>query len=141
MDQYTKLSDCKHFEDGDAFEIWYMRPEFFSDFITGDTSKLDRANLEKTHILLGQAKNALILMVTKEAHDADPDLSRTIVLEHLYRNLQGEVWSPNGEACDLIESKGLSHTSLSMGDIVRFKDGSVWICAAVGWLKVKDKNE
>lgn len=137
MDQYTKLSDCKHFEDGDAFEIWYMSPEFFSDFITGDTSKLDRANLEKTHILLGQAKNALILMVTKEAYDADPELAQTIALDHIYRNLQGENWSPNGEANTLIESKGLRHTSMSVGDIVRFKDGSVWTCFLLGWYKVE----
>lgn len=31
--------------------------------------------------------------------------------------MQGENWSPNGEARGLIESKGLCHTSASVGDV------------------------
>lgn len=38
--------------------------------------------------------------------------------ESVYHHFQGDVWSPNGEACDLIEKLGLFHTSMSIGDIV-----------------------
>lgn len=39
-------------------------------------------------------------------------------LEDVFYKMQGEVWSPNGEARDLIHSKGLTHTSMSSGDII-----------------------
>jgi hypothetical protein len=57
-------------------------------------------------------------------------------LEDIYRFYQGENWSPNGEARDLIESKGLHHTSLSVGDVVELDDGSRYICDNVGWNKL-----
>jgi len=43
--------------------------------------------------------------------------------------MQGEIWSPNGEARPLIESLGLSHTSMSVGDV--FEDestGKLYLC-------------
>mgnify|MGYP001052761794 CR=1 FL=1 len=43
-------------------------------------------------------------------------------LDDAYRKMQGSFWSPNGEANDLIRSKGLGHTSMSIGDVLRFKD-------------------
>jgi hypothetical protein len=36
----------------------------------------------------------------------------------IYFQMQGEVWSPNGEARELIKSKGLQHTSMCVGDVV-----------------------
>lgn len=38
--------------------------------------------------------------------------------EHLFWALQAENYSPKGEAKDLILSKGLRHTSMSVGDIL-----------------------
>lgn len=40
--------------------------------------------------------------------------------EDIFWNLQGENWSPNGEANALIHMKGLSHTSMSVGDIIAY---------------------
>lgn len=31
--------------------------------------------------------------------------------------MQGENWSPNGEASEMLKAKGLSHTSMSIGDV------------------------
>jgi hypothetical protein len=39
-------------------------------------------------------------------------------LEDVFQKMQAEVWSPNGEARELILSKGLGHTSMSVGDVV-----------------------
>lgn len=39
-------------------------------------------------------------------------------LEGAYFEMQGEVWSPNGEARGLIEALGLHHTSMSVGDVL-----------------------
>jgi len=38
--------------------------------------------------------------------------------EDIYIKMQGEVWSPHGEARELINRLGLSHTSMSVGDVI-----------------------
>jgi hypothetical protein len=55
--------------------------------------------LKKTHVLMGKVK------------ERNP--------EKLFRLMQGEYWSPNGEAYDLVSRSGSGHTSMSMGDIVK----------------------
>lgn len=91
-----------------TYSVYYMKPEFFSDGLMGvdwlrEHGKLpDGSNLDRTHIFLR----------TATVHD----------LEALYRKMQGEVWSPNGEARELIEAKGLGHTSMSVGDIAVDQD-------------------
>jgi hypothetical protein len=38
--------------------------------------------------------------------------------EDVYFKMQGESWSPTGEAREFVASKGVQHTSMSVGDIV-----------------------
>lgn len=66
----------------------------------GDLSKIDLRKLERTHVILGNG--------------IDHGLSN----EDLFFRLQGENWSPNGEANGLVESLGLWHTSMAIGDLV-----------------------
>mgnify|MGYP001071844401 CR=1 FL=1 len=54
-------------------------------------------------------------------------------LDDLFRVMQGEVWSPHGEAREHIKKLGLSHTSMSVGDIVRDDLGNYYVCKPVGW--------
>jgi len=111
------------------FAIWYMRPEFFSDGVMGldwlrSRGKLpDPAALEKTHVLL----RGLEL-------DGGPDQ-----LERVFHAMQGEVWSPNGEARVLIEAKGLEHTSMAVGDIVECQ-GRVFICDTFGFFNLAEES-
>lgn len=39
-------------------------------------------------------------------------------LEEVYNFMQGENWSPNGEAREAIKALGLSHTSMMIDDII-----------------------
>jgi hypothetical protein len=39
-------------------------------------------------------------------------------LHEVYYRMQGDVWSPNGEMRDFIKLCGLSHTSMSVGDVI-----------------------
>ena len=39
-------------------------------------------------------------------------------LEEVFYAMQGEVWSPHGEAREFIRSLGLKHTSMSVGDVI-----------------------
>lgn len=73
---------------------------------------------EKTHVYL------------KEVYAED--------VEQVFFEMQGENWSPNGEARELIMSKGLRHTSMSVGDAVVDREGRViWQAAPAGWKEVR----
>jgi hypothetical protein len=56
--------------------------------------------------------------------------------DHVFATMQGEVWSPNGEARDLIRGLGLRHTSMSVGDLVMDEQGNVFEVAPFGWNEV-----
>lgn len=111
---YKSLNDAALFCSGlapGAVKIWYQRPEVFGKFAF-DQSGLNPNKLEETHVLLGEVAE--------------------YKLEKLFELLQGENWSPNGEARELIRSKGLAHTSMSVGDVVQERDAT-YVCASVGW--------
>jgi hypothetical protein len=52
-------------------------------------------------------------------------------LEEAFMAMQGEVWSPNGEARKLVMALGLNHTSMSVGD--------VFLCVENGWYFMVDR--
>jgi hypothetical protein len=52
--------------------------------------------------------------------------------------MQGENWSPRGEARPLIEHMGLTHTSMSVGDVLRDEEGVYWECLDLGWRRIDD---
>jgi len=57
--------------------------------------------------------------------------------EDIYMKMQAEVWSPRGEARELILSKGLSHTSMSMGDIIVIRpSGEVFVVDSIGFSSI-----
>lgn len=59
-------------------------------------------------------------------------------LEELFVLLQGELWSPRGEAWELIASLGAGHTSMSVGDRVVLPDGRLFEVAPVGFREVAE---
>jgi hypothetical protein len=56
--------------------------------------------------------------------------------EDVYRQMQAEVWSPNGEARRLIRRLQLGHTSMSVGDVLQSATGEMWACELSGWRPV-----
>jgi hypothetical protein len=62
--------------------------------------------------------------------------------ERIYTALQGEHWSPNGEARPFLEAVGLWHTSMSTSDILVVQDllapgtKRVMVCTALGWEEI-----
>jgi len=102
-----------------TFAVWYMRPEWFRQGI--GYAKPDSKNLAVTHIHL---------------RDVVADN-----VEAVWVMQQAERWSPNGEARDLIRSKGLQHTSMSVGDVVVGPDGSIHLCATIGFELIGKDNQ
>lgn len=83
----------------------------------GERNDLTVQKLSQTHTVL----------VTLEAKS----------LDDVFTRMQGEVWSPHGEARDLIMSKGLSHTSMSVNDVVQDQSTNEYFqCGRIGWNKL-----
>jgi hypothetical protein len=58
-------------------------------------------------------------------------------LDTIYYQMQGDKWSPHGEARELIKNSGLSHTSMSIGDIIYAKcNGNYYFVSGTGFQKV-----
>lgn len=56
--------------------------------------------------------------------------------ERIFGALQGDIWSPNGEARKMIEGKGIGHTSMSVGDVVHLPDGRWLVTAGSGFEEI-----
>jgi len=60
------------------------------------------------------------------------------VLEAIFSVMQGENWSPNGEARPFIEGTPVRHTSMSMGDQIYFpQSGKCYEVDVVGFKEIK----
>lgn len=64
-------------------------------------------------------------------------------LSDVFTAMQGEVWSPNGQAREFIKERDLNHTSMSIGDVaVELIDGKtenygrMFQCKTTGWIEV-----
>lgn len=87
-------------------EVWYARN--LRDLSMG-------AEFCKKHGLLPKAGKLSVTHALVGKVDADGNMSR------IYEAMQAEMWSPNGEARSLISGLGLSHTSMSVGDVIVVK--------------------
>jgi hypothetical protein len=108
--QYRTLADAAEVTGdqryaGTGAEVWYMKPEVFRDFTMGPEWLREMGEelpttrtIARTHILVG------------EVGERNP--------ERIFEMMQGENWSPRGEARSLIRKLGLRHTSMSVGDCV-----------------------
>jgi hypothetical protein len=91
---------------GSGTEVWFMKPEVFRDYIMGPEflremgEELPTARtIARTHVMVG------------EVGERNP--------ERVFTMMQGEKWSPRGEARQFIQRLGLRHTSMSVGDCVK----------------------
>lgn len=99
------------------YQIWYLKPLHLRTSLLGGANELDPRRLKRTH-----------------AHLLDLEINNAVdPLEEIFGKMQGEVWSPNGEARALIQEKSLQHTSMSVDDIIVDEAGRVYIVDAIGF--------
>ena len=94
-------------------KVWYSKELMHPFDIEKGWSINSPEELKKTHILLGSIKGT------------DPDT--------IYDVLQGENWSPDGQARELIRNLDLEHTSMSIGDCIEYPDGKVLMVGGIGF--------
>lgn len=106
--QYASLADA--YPSGST-EIWYWNMDAGRDMMMGANwlSKKGQMptpeTLSQTHVQIGTLR------------ETNPD--------KVFSMMQGENWSPNGEARNLIQQSNTGHTSMSVGDIM--KVGSTYL--------------
>lgn len=108
MNYYGKLSDAidvtgDHRYYGSRYDVYYGNTQWMRDALfmdeEGAKTPQNLEELEKTHVKIGTV-------------DADS-------FEDVFVMMQGEVWSPEGEARGLIEeAEDVWHTSMSVGDVI-----------------------
>jgi sugar phosphate isomerase/epimerase len=95
-----------------------MKPSFFRG-IVGNSP--DPNNLSATHVHLKDIK----------ADTREEALAR----------MQENIFSPNGEAFDLIQSKELQHTSMTIGDVLVDEAGVIHQVTAIGFSQLPKHEE
>jgi len=98
------------------YSVYYIRSEFWRELSWGDIVPT-RARLHDTHAYLKMC------MATD--------------LEDVFVQMQGEIWAdPSGSTSELVRSKGLGHTSMSVGDVIG--DGTrFWAVASEGFTELQ----
>jgi hypothetical protein len=96
------------------FRVFYMRPDFFGVFIHGDALP-DVAKLAETHVELRTVEAAS--------------------LDAVYNEQQAHNWGEDWQATNaLLDTKGLQHTSMSIGDVIQnVETGEFFVVAFVGF--------
>src|ERR1700739_226620 len=92
------------------YQIWYMKSSFLRG-VVGNSP--DPNTLSATHVHLKDI----------EADNQEDALSR----------MRAENWSPNGEALDLLQSKGLQHTTMTIGDVLGEESDRVNLVTGIGF--------
>ncbi len=129
--QYSSVNDAAQYEAGLAkgpVKIWYTKADVQRDLISGPefwTTVLKKAlptssTVKQTHTLLGSVKEKN--------------------LERIFHHMQGEIWSPRGEARTLIRGLKLRHTSMSVGDIVQI-GSNLFMVDRLGFLDLQTGKE
>jgi hypothetical protein len=103
------------------YQVYYARRPTYHPSGQLGTPLLTVSGLQHSHVLLS----------TIEANNRGDAWLR----------MQGENWSPHGEARPLIERLGLAHTSMSVGDVLCDEEGVYWECLDLGWRRIEDGNE
>jgi hypothetical protein len=107
-EQYRSLNDV--YPAGET-EIWYWKEDFARDAMMGAKFMTKQGimptpdSVPDNYTLIGKIR------------ETNPD--------KIFHMMQGEIWSPEGQANAMIRSSGTGHTSMSVGDIIHV--GNKWL--------------
>jgi hypothetical protein len=107
-EQYNSLNDV--YPSGGT-EIWYWKEDFARDAMMGAKFMAKQGvmptpdSVPNNYVLIGKIR------------ETNPD--------KIFHMMQGEIWSPEGQARNMIRASGTGHTSMSVGDIIHV--GNKWL--------------
>lgn len=97
-------------------KIWYANDDHPTarDLRFGEVPVDLIKNLHQTHVLIGSIQGSANL-------------------DDIFEMMQGENYSPEGQARDLIRNSGTYHTSMSVGDIIEDATGIFHLVSGFGF--------
>lgn len=98
-------------------EIWYGHPDHTRE-LSGGPDWLSKHGGESSRSPAGKVPMMPTEKTLKKTHRLLGKIKETNP-DRIFELMQGENWSPHGEARTLIKAKGLGHTSMSVGDIIK----------------------
>ena len=111
-----------------TFNVLYVKPDHTRNILGWSLDSARAISPETVALMEEDVLNTHTPLVQVEAED----------INDVFGRMQGEVWSsgPNQEwAQGLIKKLGLSHTSMSMGDIlIDDESGQAYYCDTVGYV-------
>jgi len=107
-EQYSSLNDV--YPSGST-EIWYWKEDFARDAMMG------AAFMKKQGVLPTPETVPDNYVLIGKVAETNPD--------KIFHMMQGEIWSPEGQARNMIRQSGTGHTSMSVGDIIHV--GGKWL--------------
>jgi hypothetical protein len=121
-EQYKTLKDAagidKRYGAGST-SIWYAKNPSFR----ASSTDVDLTRLSKTHVLVGTIKSKN--------------------KDEVWGMMQGDFWSPEGQANTMINNLGLRHTSMSVGDIIAIDDqmDDTYLVSGAGFIKLSHRAD
>lgn len=109
-----------------ATQIWYQKPATFHYLIMG----WDFASQEKPSMLPKPDRLADTHVLLGLVNESNP--------HKIYSMMQGEDWSPLGESRNMIRGLGLQHTSMSVGDVIKFRNGQTMMVDIHGFHVIEE---
>lgn len=135
--QYRKLSDAAEVTGNQAYagsgsKIWYYKARMGRDMGMGYDWLVERGGEDAG---MGKVPSVPTYKTLAETHALIGEIGERS-LNSIFTMMQGEMWSPGGEARGLISKSGSGHTSMSVGDIV-MQGRKLWFVDSMGFKELK----
>jgi len=135
--QYRKLSDAAEATGNPAYagsgsKIWYYKARMGRDMGMGYEWLVERGGEDAG---MGNVPHVPTYKTLAETHVLIGEIGERN-LDSIFTMMQGEMWSPRGEARGLISKSGSGHTSMSVGDIV-MQGRKLWFVDNMGFKELK----
>lgn len=120
--------------------IWYFSPVFLHQFLPHffsptnimlelwvQTMVEERLTVQSTHVPLG------VINVPQFVKNR----TRNNWLKEVFAAMQTSKWTRNGEALQLLLARGLSHSAMSIGDMIQL-DSDLYVATVNGFVKIEE---
>jgi hypothetical protein len=113
--------------------VWFYK----SPANVPDPSPYERALAEQIRDIMFGMDDKIDITRLRDTHGKIGTIREDAQVEEVFSALQGENWSPEGEAKGVIVGAGVRHTSMSVGDLLRYPNGEIQMVAPLGFKKIE----
>ncbi len=113
--------------------VWFVKKEHSASFLQGF-----RHLKNQSPSLLLNLSNPDETLLTTHAKIGYVD---EITPEHILEMMQRSVWCPDGQADQMLKLKHTNHSSMTVGDLIKLKNGKVIMVDSVGFVDLETQKK